>query len=920
MHDQSVESKRTRSGAPDAKEVQWAELQGFTPLKTKCFVPPIQARWLSRTRLTKRMNAGFKGTLTLLSAPAGFGKTTLLADWIHQEKIAVAWLSIDINDNDPQQFLAYIIAGFQRLKAGTGKAALKMLQSPQPPPVESILTTLINDVNRIPTDHALVLDDYHLIDAKPIHELISFWLEHPPERTHLMIATRADPPLALARLRGQCQLTELRGAELGFTVDEIVDLFHNRMNLSISLEDIDNLETCTEGWIAGLQLAALSLSRCEDPSVFIKAFKGEHRYIADYLTEEVLNRQSEHLRRFLLQTSILERLCSPLCDAVTRQDDGQELLNTLERENLFLIPLDDERFWYRYHHLFADLLKQRLRLSQGDLVAELHRRASQWLAQNGFKNEAVDHAFAAQDYTQAAKLIEEVAESNWDRARESRLMRWFQKLPNDHINASPSLSIFYARELFKNGYPEDAEMRLQAAESLLDSASIGDLNKDGQRGRIAAIRAYISARMGDTSRIIRFANQALKCLPQKDLMWRSVAATTLGFGYGWAGAGDLVKAHQAFSKAREISKSAGNLYYNIFAGSCLGAVLLMQAKLKEAKTLNQKVLNLAIENGIEQTGIVGSLYGNVGMILCEWNQLDEGIRQIKKGVELSELGRDPVIQASCQVSLLKAYIYRKDYAGAFKLMAQINECAGNFMLPPWITNTISAFNVFIWLATGNLNAALQWARERKLSIDDEIDNLRVLEYLALAHMLIVQKQLDDADGLLQRLIKTAKAGDQVYIVIEMLLWRASVFKAKGEYQAALGALNKALALAESGGLLMIFVSKGNPVAELLAELIEAKKKDRDNTRTGFSLAYAKKLLTVFKADTQVKITGLMDPLSSRELEVLHLIAAGLSNREIAEKLFISLNTVKTHTKNINSKLNVNSRTRAVARAKALNLL
>ena len=910
----------TFDGASIGIDIQLDENQYLTLLRTKLHVPPLGSAWISRSRLAKRMDEGFARKLTLISAPAGFGKTTLVVDWIHREKIPVAWLAVDENDNDPAHFLTYVIEGLQNLEVGIGKAALTLLQTPQPPPIESILINLINDVIRIPTDVALVLDDYHLVDVKPIHNMIAFLLDHLPEKLHIILATRSDPPLPLARIRSQNQLIELRAADLGFTADETAILFNESLNLQLSTEDIHSLETRTEGWIAGLQLAALSLSGRKDPSRFIKAFKGDNRYIADYLIEEVLNCQPEHLRNFLLQSSILGRLCGSLCDAVTRQENSQQVLNTLEKANLFVIPLDDERRWYRYHHLFADLLNQRLRLTQGDLVAELHGRASQWLKNNGFKNEAVDHAFAAQDYSQAVQLIEEIAETDWDRARESRLLRWFQKLPEEQINANPSLSIFYARELFKDGYPEDAEMRLQAAEKVLESASISDLNKDGLRGRIAAIRAYISARIGDSSRIIHFANQALECLPQKDLMWRSVAATTLGFGYGWAGAGDLVKAHQAFSEARKISKEAGNLYYNVFAGSCLGAVMLMQGQLKEAKALSQKVLILAIENGIEQTGIVGSLYGNVGMILCEWNELDEGIRSIKKGVELSEIGRDPVIQASCQVSLLKAYLYRTDFSSAFKLMEQINECAGNFMLPPWITNTISALNVYTWLATGNLNAAVQWVKERKLSVDNEIENLRELEYLALAHILIVQKQLDDADRLLQRLIGNAKAGDRVYLIIEMQLWRVLIYKTKGDTAAALGELKKALSLAEPGGLLMIFISKGKPVAELLEEIIDVKKRDHDDTKAGFSLAYAKKILSVFKAGTPIKVEGLMDPMSDRELEVLHLIVAGLSNREIAEKLFISLNTVKTHTKNISSKLNVNSRTKAVVRAKELGLL
>jgi LuxR family maltose regulon positive regulatory protein len=867
------------------------------------------------------MAEGFERRLTLISAPAGFGKTTLLADWVNKHKIPVAWFSVDRGDNDPAHFLTYVILGLQSLEAGTGRAALTMLQSPQPPPIESILINLINDAIRIPRDIALILDDYHLIDAKRVHELIAFLLENLPEKLHLIIATRSDPPLPLlARLRSQNQLTELRAADLSFTADETAILFNESLNLQLSTKDIDLLETRTEGWIAGLQLAALSLQGRKDPSSFLKKFKGDNRYIADYLTEEVLNRQPEHLRNFLLQTSILGRLCGSLCDAVTQQENSQQMLNTLEKANLFVIPLDEERCWYRYHHLFADLLEQRLRRNQGNLVIELHSRASQWLSNNGLKNEAVDHAFVAQDYAQAAQVMEEIVEIEWDRARESRLLRWFKKLPDEQIEANPKLLIFYAREVFKSGYPDEAERRLQAAEQMLELASISDLNKEELRGRIAVIRAYISARTGDASRIVHFSSQALKLLPQRDLMWRSVAATTLGFGYGWAGAGDLVKAQQAFSEAMKISQAAGNIYYHIFAGSCLGSVMLMRCRFKEATDICQQLLSLAIENGIEQTGIVGSLYGSLGMILCEWNDLDEGIRLIKKGIELSEQGCDPVIMASCSTSLVRALLYRIDFAGALKVMETLNERARDFMLPPWITNTISAFNVYIWLASGDLNAALKWVKERGLSADNKLDYLREIEYLALVHILITQKQLDDADRLLQRLIENAEAGDRVYLIVEMRLWRALLFKVKEDTAAALDEARLALSLAEPSGLISIFVSKGEPVAQLLEEIIEVKKRDHDDAKAGFSLSYAKKILSAFKASTPPKIEGLMDAISERELEVLYLIAAGLSNKEIAEKLFISLNTVKTHTKNINSKLDVNSRTKAVARAKELKLI
>jgi LuxR family maltose regulon positive regulatory protein len=864
------------------------------------------------------MDEGFERKLTLISAPAGFGKTTLIVDWIHKHKIPAAWFSVDKADNDPLHFLTYVILGFQTLEAKTGKAALTMLQSPQPPPIESILINLINDVTQNPQDFALVLDDYHLVDARPIHDLMAFLLENLPEQMHLIIATRSDPPLQLLpRLRGQNQLTELRAADLSFSADETASLFNQSLNLQLSTRDIQLLETRTEGWVAGLQLAALSLQGRKDPSGFIQGFKGDNRYIADYLTEEVLSRQPEHLRNFLLQTSILERLSGSLCDAVTDQKNSRQMLDTLEKANLFVIPLDDERCWYRYHHLFADLLQQRLRTQQGDRVPELHRRASQWFARNGFQNEAMDHALVAKDYARAAQLMAEIAESDWDRARESRLLGWFKKLPEEHIDANPKLCIFYARELFKSGYLDDAEKRLQAVEKMLESTSISDLNKPGLQGRIAVIRAYISTRTDNLSRTIYFSRRALKLLPERDLNWRSVAATMLGFGYG---SDKLVEAQQAYFEAMKISKAAGNVYYHIFAGSCLGSVMAKRGKFKEAKDFSRQLLSLAIENGIEQTGIAGSLYANLGMIFCEWNDFDEGIRLLNKGIELSELGRDPVILASCQLGLLRASMYRMDIAAALQLMENINERAGNFVLPPWITNAISALNVFFLLGSGNLNAALQWAQERGLSIDDKPDGSQEVEYLALAHILIAQNKLDEADSLLQRLIENARAGDRVYMMIEMRLCRILIFTLKADTAAALAELKLALALAEPGGLIMIFVSKGKPVADLLEEIAAVKKRDHDAANAGFSLAYAKKILSVFRAATPPKIEGLMDPISEREVEVLHLIAAGLSNREIAEKLFISLNTVKTHTKNINSKLDVNSRTKAVARAKELGLL
>ncbi len=898
-------------------EAKWDQKQLFTPLRTKLCVPPMRSNWISRSRLDRRMDEGFTRKLILISAPAGFGKTTLLAEWIHRNKMPAAWFSIDHNDNDPLHFLTYVIMGLQSLDEGIGKAALAMLNLPQPPLIESILINLLNDLNRNSVEQAFILDDYHLVDSRPIHDMIWFLIENIPEQIHLVISTRSDPPWPLARIRSQNLLAELRAADLCFTIDETAILFNQSLNLQLSAPDIQLLEKRTEGWAAGLQLAALSLQGQKDPSGFIKKFTGDNRYIADYLTEEVLNHQPEHLRDFLLETSILERLCGPLCDFVTGRKNSQRVLNSLEKANLFVIPLDEERRWYRYHHLFADLLKQRLHRSKDDRVPELHRRTSQWLARNGYKNEAVDHALIAKDYVHAAQLMEEIAEMDWDRARESRLLRWFKKLPDENFHTNPKLNIFYARELFKSGYMDEAERRLQTAEQLLHSISVSNPDTEGLRGRIAVIRAYISTRAGDLSLAVTFSRQALKLLPPKDLNWRSVAATTLGMGYGSENLGDQ---QGAFTEAMEISKAAGNLYYYIFAGSCLGSIMFRRGQLKEAKDLNRQLLRIALENGIEQTGIVGSLYGSLGNILCEWNNFDEGIRLLNKGIELSELGRDPVIMSSCQIGLLRAFMYRMNLSGAVKIMDDMSERADNFALPPWITGPLSAFRVFFWLATGELNSALKWAQRRGFGIDDKLNNLYQFEYLSFVHILIAQEKLDDADYLLQRLIEMANTGDHVYMMVEMRLCRLMIFMLKAETAAAMAELKSALALAEPGGLIMIFVSKGKPVADLLGKIVATKKQDHDTTKAGFSLAYAKKISTAFKAATPPKTEDFMDPISERELEVLQLIAAGLSNREIAEKLYISLNTVKTHTKNINGKLNVNSRIKAAARAKELGLL
>jgi len=921
---------------PSRKKSSDSKAAQFPILETKIYIPAPPQTLVQRARLVQRLNEGMKCKLILISAPAGFGKTTLLSDWIQQSKMPVAWFSVDKGDNEPVHFLNYIIAGLQTVESNIGQSTRNLMKSLQLLPIQSILINFINDVISIPKDFALVLDDYHLVDSKSIHHLITFLLDHLPPQMHLIIATRSDPTLPLSRYRSQNQLTEIRAADLIFTTAETSLFLNEKLSLGLSNDDIALLESQTEGWIAGLQLAALSMQGRKDKSNFIKVFTGVDRYIGDYLVEEVLSRQPERNKNFLLQTSILDRLSGPLCDAVTKQIDSQSMLNALEKANLFIFPLDNERQWFRYHHLFADLLQQRLRQTQSNLVLELHRRAYNWYLQEGLKYEAVDHLIAAQDFNQATQLIKEIAEIDWDRGRESKLFEWFKMLPEEKICSSPQLCIFHARELLESGYLEKAEKRLQEAEGMLESATeeaTEESNRESAQrpdfhkykyelqGRIAVIRAWMASYRGDISEIIQYSRQALKSLPEEDLMWRSVAATSLGFAHGWSGDGDLIKAHQAFLEAKDISEAAGNIYMNLLASHSLYVIEMMQGKLKENKEKFQNLIQLAEECGMSRIGIAGSNYSIMGYLHCEKGEFEEGIRYIEKGIQIAEMGHDTITLVGCYFNLIRALYYKEDFTGAQSLIQKIEKIAADFTLPPWMTHTLEASKGLIWTVTGNLNAAANWVKERGLSIDDKLSQRREGEHTVLARILIAQDRLEEADQLLERLIENAEARTRFRVVIEMRLLRALTFYKRNDVHSAWGDLSQALALAEPGGFIYTVISEGKPMAELLEKILEEMKKADAEKKFSFSKAFVKKLLSTFKAaKPSKKALDLVEPLSERELEVLHLLAAGLSNQEIAQKLFISLNTVRTHTKNINTKLNVHSRTQAAARAKELGIL
>jgi LuxR family maltose regulon positive regulatory protein len=970
-------------------------------LTTKLHIPPARPDLVSRPRLIEQLNAGLHRKLTLVSAPAGFGKTTLLSEWIHagvrSREYGVGskeqtrdrpptpfftWVSLDEDDDDPTRFLAYFVAALQTLalrcppsmsrgqvegiEPDIGAGALGALQSPQPPPIESVLATLINELAALPDRIILVLDDYHLIEAQPIHDALTFLLEHLPPQVHLVIATREDPHLPLARLRARGQLTELRATDLRFSSSEAAEFLNQVMGLDLSAEDIAALERRTEGWIAGLHLAAISMQGHKDVSGFIRSFTGSHRFVLDYLMEEVLEQQSESVQTFLLQTAILDRLTGSLCDAVrfgvaetpsssagtavrfgeaqspTGQGNGQATLEALERANLFIVPLDEERRWYRYHHLFADLLRQRLRQDppplsspplggiEGGSVAELHLRASEWYEQNGFAGGAIEHALRAEDFERAVHLIEEHVDAIWMRGEHTKLRRWLDWLPVKVVYSKPHLCVFHAWLLFTGGQQDAAERCLQAIDRALDPSNYcatetSPIEEDQPvgsdrmklRGRVAAIRAFVASYRSDAPEIIQHARQALEYLPEQDLTWRSTATVALGDAYSFVG--DLAAAYRVRLEALEASKAAGNIYMILIASVKLAVTMRQQGQLEQVIEINQQQLQLASENGLSQTAVIGWLLATWGVVLADLNDLDGALYQAKKGVELTERGGDVAMLGWSYVCLTRALYSRGDMAGAEEIIQRMENIARESTVPPWITNQMAAWQARIWLAQDKLDAASQWAEKRGLAPDKEPIYVGGVEYGVLARILLAQGRLDETITLLQRMLEPAQAGRHTTRVIENLRIQALAFQAGGDTTRAVAALERALALAEPGGFIRIFVDEGPSMARLLHEALSRE----------IATDYVRRLLAAFpvaepeQADPlkrEAPKSELLEPLSERELEVLQLIAEGLTNPEIASRLFLALNTVKAHSRNIYGKLGVHSRTQAVARARALGIL
>ncbi|HZD58204.1 MAG TPA: LuxR C-terminal-related transcriptional regulator [Anaerolineales bacterium] len=897
-------------------------------LRTKLFVPHIRPKHLARPGLIEKISGGLDKSLILISTPAGFGKTTILAEWAAQADLRVAWLSLDGGDNDPNRFLRYVIAAlnnaFAKTEAGICATAQAMLQSVQPLPLQTILVALINDLTDLSEPFALVLDDYQFITSPAVNETMTFILEHLPRQMHLVIASRVDPFLPLHRLRASQRLLEIRTDELRFTEDEI-DVFMNKvLELTLSKKDISILSERTEGWIAGLQMAALSMQGIADRSAFVRALSGSHRYILEYLIEEVLNRQTENIQSFLLQTSVLNRLCGPLCDALLEErEDSQSILEHLERSNLFLTPLDEVNCWYRYHHLFGDLLRARLQRAHPERVPGLHLRASRWYEESGLPEEAIQHALAAKELERAARLVEQFALNIMSRGEMASLLRLFEALPEDPALRRPTLDVFYAWALTFSGQFDKAEPQLHEIEKQVQPDEPTREVKE-ILGSIAIIRGLIADYKGDMASAVELARQADELLPEDKWAERSIISFVMGDGY--SATGELDKAEQAFEKIFQAGRKADNPWTVSVALHKLALLKKLQGKMRSVEALYREAIQFASERGGQRYGSMGAAYVGWSDVLRERNELEAAQRMVSQAIEDMERWQNPTDLVNGYVTLARIGLAQGniDLAGTATEKAEEASRLGEIF--PITRLALEACQVRLWLANGDLPKANQWLKEKQLDErpcipDQRLDFVSELEWISLARVLTAKGEPDGALDLLSHLAEEAETGGRTGRLIEILVLVALASAKSGKREKAVSILKRSLALAEPEGYVRTFLDEG----EAMKELLRACSRKTEGSLKAYIDRLLKAFLTAPIEKTVISASPsrpepLIESLTEREMEVLHLLSAGLSNREIAERLYLSEGTVKTHTHNLYGKLGVQSRTGAIARAKELDII
>lgn len=914
-------------------------------INTKLNIPRIRKALVPRPRLLDRLSGGLQGKLALVSAPAGFGKTTLAIEWIQTLSGPVAWLTLDEGDNDPLRFINYLVKALQVIDEKIGLDIQSVLQTSSAPQLDILLTMLINELVSVHEPFVLVLDDCHLITDHSIYDSIDFLIDHMPLGMHLVLVGRVDPPIPYSRLRVGGQLTEIRSNDLRFTKAEIGSFLNELMGLNLSGEDISALEKRTEGWVASLQLAALSMQDRTNKHQFIADFSGSHRYVIEYLMEEVLSQQSEDLKSFLYRTSILEYLTAGLCNDVLKISHSQEILKHLMDANLFLIPLDDVRGWYRYHHLFSDFLRRCLEEIEPEIISRLHSRAGRWFEQKGYIDEAVKHALSAEDFPEAARIIEEMGEMLLERSELAKLMKLVRKVPNEAVRARPALCVFHAWALRLSGAPyQEVETRLEDAEEAIQEGVFELHNKDrietnedfkndgdNLKCQIMAVRAFQAVYIEDLPRAVELAKRVKACLPNE-----SFARSSIGNALGWAYrfSGDLELAVQAFSEVTENALESGNIYMAVACKSRAAFAMVVGGNLIDSMANFQGAVDTATRENGRQFPVIGYPYVYMGGVYYEWNELDTAARYLVEGIEGCWRVGYIMDQVVGYAYLVRVRLAQKNWDEAREALSQADQLRKRMKGYIYVQRWFEDCQVRYWLARGDLDAVARWVEESGLRIDDDLDYKRDLEHIILARALVSLGRersdpavIDDALSLLRRLLKMGEEKGWGGKVIEILVLQALGLAARNRSTEALKTLERALRMGSPEGYVRTFADEGEPMAELLRSLQAKDKRMNSYIKKILSVIHDKKLPIVKEStlahshfSQSCDWQPLIEPLSKRELEILKLLTTDLSGPEIARELMVALSTVRYHTNNIYSKLAVHSRMAAIHKAQELELL
>jgi len=891
---------------------------------TKLFVPQLRGNLVERQRLDELLRRGSSARLTLISAPAGFGKTTLVAGWLRTRppgERAEAWLSLDQTDNEPTAFWAHVIAALHKAMAEAGLPALSILP-PGQHPGDLVLTSIVNELAAVAVEMDLILDDYHVIDHPEIQTGMAFLIEHLPPQAHIVITTRADPALPLARLRARGELVEIRSADLRFTADEAASYLNGMVGLGLTVTDIVTIEDRTEGWIAALQLAALSMRGRTDVSGFVAGFAGTDRYIFDYLLEEVLERQPAAVRGFLLDTCFLDRLSGPLCDAVTERTDGRAMLDVLQRSNLFLVPLDDRREWYRYHHLFADVLVTQIDAAGRDKLPARHQRASDWYEANGERGEAIRHALAGSHFERAAWLMELAIPATQKSRGEAIIRGWAHLLPPHLVRSRPVLGIGFVGGLMSFGDFESIEPRLRDIEWGLktiaesgDSADSGIVFADAAElrrlpGAIELYRAALAQVRGDIPAVILHAQRVQELAPPDDHVGRAAGSSFLGITH-WS-QGNLEAARLAWTEGRNGLARVGHIPDVLGVSIALADINLAQGRLRATGQILEEALRLAATPDGSVLRGTADIHAGLAAVYRERNDLPSAQMHLAKSQDLGESAGLPQHPYRWRVALAHLLCDQGEFARAAQLMDEAQRLYVSDFFPN--VRPVAAMRARVAIVQGRLDEALGWQREAKLGADDELSYLREFQHITLARLMLASAdgQSDDlvVRRFLDRLLAAAERGERHGSVIEISMLMA--IASRHDHDAALVPLERALALAAPEGYARLFLSEAGPMEPLLKAAV----------KRGVCPDYARRLLAALapRQAAPRRHPDLIEALSERELDVLRLLRTELGGPQIARELMVSENTMRTHTKNIYDKLGVNSRRAAVRRAEELDLL